>query len=287
MSFACCVGNINPFHSTVQCWNASTNVPDTCLNIMCPGFGGNFCWFMPNFVCEQRPCEGFRHPCCTHLGCSMRTLDDCGNQLGGSFPGGTTCTPDPCDTWACCVSGGTGGCSNRTLEFCRSSGGTWKFGKRCDDTPDPCPPGQACCLCKSQCKNLPDEDCARLNGRSLRSFQCFPSGLGICERDYPDRDPACGGVRFQLARDTLRDNDRFRPASIDRMNAHELVEWGVVNDCRSQWGNMSAKEGPWTCGQWDMHRPETKKNYKLKLSLDTNGRAFFHTRYFQACQRYQ
>ncbi len=282
MTFACCAGH--DVQGTVTCYNAGS---EWWCDERCASVDASHCWMMPGFVCEARPCQQFRFACCTQSGCTVRTWDDCINQLRGIPMPDRTCTPDPCDTWACCWGDGSGNCSNRTLEMCRSGGGTWKFEQRCEDIPDPCPPGAACCVCRSQCLNTPSRsECSKHNGVWIGIRTCQGGGLSDCEHQHPDLKPPCGGARFKLTRDQVRDDNRFRPMSVDQMNADELVVGGLLNDCRLQWGNVSAKRGAWTCGQWDMTEAETKKNYPLRLSLDTNGRAVFHTRYRQTCRRY-
>jgi len=88
-----------------------------------------------------------------------------------------------------------------------------------------------------------------------------------------------------LAKDTLRDNDRFCPVSIDSMNPHEHEINPADKNCRIQFAAVDLG-GAWTCGQWEQTDMDTKINYRLLFSLDETGRGMWWTRYYEYCYNF-
>ena len=111
--------------------------------------------------------------CCLGTGCSTLSGADCA-AVGGTFLGSTSsCSPNPCAPFACCLPDGT--CAMEMLGDCLAAGGVFNDGFTCGDI-GPCPQPGACCFANGHCGYLPEPNCTAQGGE----FQ----GVGVpCTSD--------------------------------------------------------------------------------------------------------
>ena len=127
--------------------------------------------------------------CCDGSSCSEISYLACANSNGVYMGNGSTCTPNPCVTGACCPI--LGGCLDDYLySECEVIGGNWVEGAVCSSNPCPDPLG-ACCLPGGNCALLTEDECVNFYcgtwnaGVDCSSVSCDANtNVGCCALPY-------------------------------------------------------------------------------------------------------
>lgn len=268
----------------VCCFPTGLCAPET-LSGACRNAGGRF---YRGRTCEDlshggdRPCDDHLRPCCRNGLCWMRSNWSCHLMAGELMPG-DSCSNIICPDIPCCLPNFV--CRELSPEECFiREGFPGTLGLRCNENPCPPPPDPVCCLCDHQCATMTRELCAENNGVTMEEGQdtCTP---GLCDAEHVV--PPCGSARFELGRNVWLNLNEHIPVSIDRLNPDDL---GSIedNNCRIYRGNMSARIGPWTCGNFDADVEFGKKNYLLYVVFpsELDQDAHFVAYYRQTCPEY-
>jgi hypothetical protein len=131
------------------------------------------------------PCGGFEGACCnrTLATCSLKNALDCGTSDIFKGPG-TTCTPYPCGTGACCIPGAPPSCQDvASPDDCVTLGGYYRgLETVCNAPYNECLPYGACCS-GTNCVVTAPEGCVApsvfISYQACTPELCVP-GLGAC-----------------------------------------------------------------------------------------------------------
>jgi len=283
-----CSMNICPSGLVACCFSDGTPEDTAHCEMMqstsaCTECGG---WPAEGGTCTPDPCGP--QPCClpnAPYECAMLSPTECQEQ-GGTVAPAPNCEDDPCRT-ACCFDAipPPYNCLDTPVKLCEHDNGRVVWGERCEEFP--CEPPGACCLCRGQCVDMKQPMCATFGGEWKENVLC--EHLQQWDPCPVDAERPCRAARFAvLVPDWFSGQPtRYVPMSLDSMNPHEYVRGPIDANCRTWHANVSAVHGAWSCGQWDMEKPETKTHFQLNARIDdTTGRGSFWTRYRPVCPEY-